>query len=141
MDWQRLDGLVPDQFDKYWQLTLDFLKIARNYWPERLKEIGAIDAAARRDLLIDAEIKRLAGSNEPVIAAGSTGSMPATAKLLTAIAQLAHGAVVLPGLDTELDEGSWRSIASSEDEKSAPAAVHPQFAMQALLARIGIARD
>jgi ATP-dependent helicase/nuclease subunit B len=141
MDWQRLDGLVPDQFDKYWQLTLGFLKIARSYWPERLKEIGEIDAAARRDFLIEAEVKRLAGSNAPVIAAGSTGSMPATAKLLAAIAQLPHGAVVLPGLDTDLDEDSWRSIGSSEDEKPASAAVHPQFAMQALLARIGIARD
>jgi ATP-dependent helicase/nuclease subunit B len=141
MDWQRLDSLVPDQFDKYWQFTLGFLKIARSYWPERLKEIGAIDAADRRDLLIEAEMKRLAGSTEPVIAAGSTGSMPATAKLLAAIARLPHGAVVLPGLDTELDEESWRRIANDEDEKSASAAVHPQFAMQALLGRIGIARD
>ena len=97
MDWKKLDGLVPDQFDKYWQLTLDFLKIARSYWPERLTEKGMIDAARRRDLLIDAEMKRLAGHNQPVIAAGSTGSMPATAKLLAAIAQLPHGAVVLPG--------------------------------------------
>jgi ATP-dependent helicase/nuclease subunit B len=141
VDWQRLDGLVPDQFDKYWQLTLDFLKIARTYWPERLKERGEIDAAARRDLLIEAEMKRLAGSNAPVIAAGSTGSMPATAKLLAAIAHLPHGAVALPGLDTELDEETWRKIADSEDEKSAPAAVHPQFAMHGLLARIGIKRD
>jgi len=38
-----------------------------------------------------------------VIAAGSTGSMPATAKLLATIAHLRHGAVVLPGLDTDLD--------------------------------------
>ena len=37
--------------------------------------------ASRRDLLIEAEAKRLANSNAPVIAAGSTGSMPATAKL------------------------------------------------------------
>ncbi|HEY6382384.1 MAG TPA: double-strand break repair protein AddB [Pseudolabrys sp.] len=141
MDWRRLDGLVPDQFDKYWQFTLDFLKIARTYWPERLNEVGEIDAAARRDLLIEAEIKRLAGSTDPVIAAGSTGSMPATAKLLAAIAQLPHGAVVLPGLDMELDEESWRRIAGGEADKSAPAAVHPQFAMQALLERIGITRE
>ena len=140
MDWQRLDALVPDQFDKYWQLTLDFLKIARNYWPLRLKEEGTIDAAARRDLLIEAEMKRLAGSNHPVIAAGSTGSMPATAKLLAAIAQHPHGAVVLPSLDTVLDEESWRMIAAGADEKSAPVVVHPQFAMQALLARLGITR-
>jgi ATP-dependent helicase/nuclease subunit B len=141
VDWQRLDSLVPDQFDKYWQLTLDFLKIARGYWPERLKEIGVIDAAERRDLLIEAEMKRLANSDQPIIAAGSTGSMPATAKLLAAVAQLPHGAVVLPGLDMDLDEESWRQIASSEDGNSAPAAVHPQFAMQALLARIGVARN
>jgi ATP-dependent helicase/nuclease subunit B len=141
MDWQKLDALVPDQFDTYWQFTLDFLKIARNYWPERLKEIGAIDAADRRDRLIDAEMRRLAGSNVPVIAAGSTGSMPATAKLLAAIAQLPQGAVVLPGLDTDLDEASWRAIAGSESDRIAPAPVHPQFAMQALLERMGIARN
>jgi len=139
MDWKKLDGLVPDQFDKYWQLTLDFLKIARSYWPERLAEKGMIDAARRRDLLIDAETKRLAGANQPVIAAGSTGSMPATAKLLAAIAQLPNGAVVLPGLDTDLDEASWRKLAGGED--GAPAAVHPQFSMHALLARLGITRD
>src|SRR4029450_7116925 len=90
MDWRKLDGLVPDRFDKYWQFTLDFLKIARSYWPERLAEKGMIDPARRRDLLIDAEMNRLAGSRDPVIAAGSTGSMPATAKLLAAIAQLPH---------------------------------------------------
>src|SRR5262249_60142839 len=103
IDWQRLDSLVPDKFDKYWQLTLDFLKIARSYWPERLKEIGTIDAATRRDLLIEAEMKRLAGSNQPMIAAGSTGSMPATAKLLAATAQLPHGPGGLPGLDLHRD--------------------------------------
>ena len=76
-----------------------------------------------------------------MIAAGSTGSMPATAKLLAAIARLPRGAVVLPGLDTDLDEISWRAIAGSERDKIAPAPVHPQFAMRALLDRIGIARD
>ena len=141
MDWQKLDRLVPDRFDEYWQQTLKFLKIARSFWPERLKEIGSIDAAERRDQLINAEMSRLAGSNAPVIAAGSTGSMPATAKLLAAIAQLPHGAVVLPGLDTDLDEISWRTIAGNESEKIAPAPVHPQFAMHALLDRIGIARN
>ncbi|HEY7228742.1 MAG TPA: double-strand break repair protein AddB [Pseudolabrys sp.] len=141
MDWRRLDRLVPDQFDKYWQFTLDFLKIARDYWPERLKEKGAIDAAERRDLLIDAEMRRLAGCKEPVIAAGSTGSMPATARLLAAIATLPRGVVVLPGLDPDLDEPSWRDIAGNESKTIAPAFVHPQFAMQALLARIGITRN
>src|SRR6478752_9891383 len=80
--WERLDRLVPDNLDHYWQLTLDFLKIARETWPAILDERGAIDPAARRDLLIEAERRRLERHDGPVIAAGSTGSMPATAKLL-----------------------------------------------------------
>src|SRR5262249_35471058 len=121
VDWRKLDDLVPDQFDKYWQFTLDFLKIARTYWPARLKEKGVIDAAERRDLLIEAEMRRLAGSKGPVIAAGSTGSIPATANLIAPIPQLPHGAGVLPGLDTDLDEASWHKLAGSKDEKDAPA--------------------
>src|SRR5262245_39408568 len=38
VSWDRLDGLVPEQVDRYWQLTLDFLKIAREAWPDVLKE-------------------------------------------------------------------------------------------------------
>src|SRR6202043_2728196 len=64
-----------------------------------------------------------------------------TAELIAAIARLPHGAVVLPGLDTDLDEDSWRLIAGDESKGAATAPGHPQFAMQALLARIGIKRD
>jgi ATP-dependent helicase/nuclease subunit B len=136
--WERLDQLVPEAHDRYWQLTLEFLKIAREAWPAILAERGAIEPAARRDALIKAETARLAARpGGPVIAAGSTGSMPATAELIATIAKLPHGAVVLPGLDTTLDEDSWQLIRMPD----APAAGHPQFALAALLERIGIARD
>src|SRR5664279_2714201 len=130
--WDRLDGLVPDDLDPYWQLSLRFLKIARDAWPALRHERGAIEAAERRDKLIEAEAKRLAGSDAPVIAAGSTGSMPATAKLLATIAKLPHGALVLPGLDTDLDDASWTMIASRDADTEAVHG-HPQFAMSALL--------
>ncbi len=140
--WERLDNLVPDELDEYWQLTLKFLQIAIKQWPEVLKERKAIEAVTRRDLLIKAEAARLARKTDaPVIAAGSTGSIPATAELIATIARLPHGAVVLPGLDTDLDEESWKLIAGDESKRMAPAPGHPQFAMQALLMRIGIARD
>jgi hypothetical protein len=145
--WQRLDDLVPDELDQYWQHTLDFLKIAREHWPAMLAERGAVEPAERRDLLIEAEAKRITlRPDGPVIAAGSTGSMPATAALIATIATLPHGAVVLPGLDTDLDPESWELIAGKNGDREdsveiAPAASHPQFAMQALLRRIGIARD
>src|SRR5262249_42610385 len=51
--WERLDGLVPDHVDKYWQLTLAFLTIARVAWPQILAERNAIEPAERRDLLIN----------------------------------------------------------------------------------------
>src|SRR5476651_2090799 len=86
--WDKLDRLVPDDLDPYWQLSLRFLKIAREAWPALRHERAAIEAAERRDRLIEAETKRLAGSDARVIAAGSTGSMPATAKLLATIARL-----------------------------------------------------
>jgi ATP-dependent helicase/nuclease subunit B len=140
--WDKLDGLVPDFLDPYWQLTLRFLEIARNNWPQILHERGLIEPAARRDALIKAEAVRLARhAGGPVIAAGSTGSIPATAELIAAIAKSPHGAVVLPGLDTDLDEDAWRLIAGDEDKGVAPASGHPQFALQALLTRIGITRD
>jgi ATP-dependent helicase/nuclease subunit B len=140
--WERLDDLVPEKFDDYWQLTLKFLQIAREAWPTILQERNLIEPAERRDALIKAEAARLARKTDgPVIAAGSTGSIPATAELIATIARLPHGAVVLPGLDTELDEASWRLIAGDKKKDIAPAPGHPQFAMQALLTRIGIGRD
>ena len=146
VSWDRLDELVPDALDRYWQLTLQFLKIAREAWPAILAERGAIEPAARRDALIKAEAARLVTHKDgPVIAAGSTGSMPATAELIATIARLPHGAVVLPGLDTNLDAESWDLIAGRRDaagrELIPPTVGHPQFALQALLDRIGITRD
>ncbi|MDB5630439.1 MAG: helicase/exodeoxyribonuclease subunit [Tardiphaga sp.] len=139
VDWRALDGLVPDALDEYWQLTLRFLKIAAVLWPPILAERGMIEPALRRDHLIEAEAARLAGHRDgPVIAAGSTGSMPATAKLLHAIARLPDGAVVLPGLDIDLDEAAWNLIGGAGD--TPPASNHPQFALHGLLARFGIAR-
>jgi ATP-dependent helicase/nuclease subunit B len=143
--WDALDTLVPDQLDQYWQHSLQFLQIARKAWPDHLAEIGKIEPAARRDLLIAAEAARLSAHHDaPVIAAGSTGSMPATAKFLLAVAALPHGAVVLPGLDTDLDDGAWQGIGGIKDAQGKftihPASNHPQFAMHALLQRFGIER-
>jgi ATP-dependent helicase/nuclease subunit B len=137
----QLDALVPREVDNYWQLTLDFLKIAREAWPGILQEKGKIEPAARRDLLIKAEAERLAHGKGPVIAAGSTGSIPATAYLLATIASLPHGALVLPGLDTDLDAESWAKIGGDAAEDLPPSAGHAQFAMHGLLKRIGITRE
>src|ERR1700760_2301716 len=144
--WEALDKIVPDQLDRYWQHSLDFLRIARQAWPNHLTEVGKIEPAERRDRLIEAEAARLIAHHDgPVIAAGSTGSMPATAKFLHAVTRLKQGAVVLPGLDTDLDEESWGIIGGVRDARGKftvqPSSNHPQFAMQGLLDRFGITRS
>ncbi len=139
--WDDLDGLVPDHLDQYWQLTLAFLKIAREQWPKLRDERGKIEPAALRDHMIAAEAERLEGTTRgPIIAAGSTGSMPSTARLLATIARLPHGAVVLPGLDTDLDAPSWNKIGVITDD-AIPSYGHPQFAMHELLKKFGIGRE
>ena len=77
-----------------------------------LAERGARDPARRQQHAIRAEAERLPRERPatPIVAAGSTGSMPATAALLAAIARLPNGAVVLPGLDQDLDERAWAAI-------------------------------
>jgi len=135
--WDRLDGLVPDELDRYWEFMLEFLKFIHPAWLSHLKETGRIEPAERRDKLIAAEARRLAGGSGPVIAAGSTGSIPATAILLATIAKLPQGALVLPGLDTDLDQATWDTISRDGDAAHG----HPQSAMAALLQRIGIVRS
>ncbi|EFI53685.1 double-strand break repair protein AddB [Afipia sp. 1NLS2] len=144
VDWSALDNLVPDDLDRYWQLTLDFLKIAKDAWPAYLGEQNLIEPARRRDLLIETEAARIATLPGPFIAAGSTGSMPSTAKFLHAIAKHPQGAVVLPGLDIDLDSESWRAIGGIRDSEGRftehPLSSHPQYALHGLLELLGLER-
>jgi ATP-dependent helicase/nuclease subunit B len=50
--WDAIDTLVPEAHDQYWQYTLQFLKIAREWWPAHLQELGRIEPAARRDIML-----------------------------------------------------------------------------------------
>jgi len=120
VDWRALDRLAPDEHAGYWQLTLEFLAIAGAEWPRFLAEQGFADPVERRDRLIRAEAERLraAPPRGPIIAAGSTGSIPATAELLKSIARIDSGAVVLPGLDQSLDDAAWEAIGDPADPES-----------------------
>ena len=133
LSFDALDGLVPDDYAEHWQHTLDFLKIVTAEWPALLAERGLIDPAVRRDTMLGRLAERwlAAPPADPVIAAGSTGSIPATADLLAVIANLPAGEVVLPGLERDADEASWDAIDES----------HPQYGLKRLLGHIGIDRD
>ncbi len=140
-DWTALATLVPDELAGWWQLTLEFMTIISRQWPEYLKENELSDPVAFHNSILAAETERLSnvGSRGPIIAAGSTGSVPATAALLKVIANLPQGAVVMPGLDTQMDEESWAALAQAQETPSVYG--HPQFGLKKLLRLFEIGRD
>ena len=111
--------------------ALDFLDHVRTGYPKLLGSRGRIGPHQRRSLLIDREAERLGrGGRFPMIAAGSTGSVPATARMMAAIAKLGSGAVVLPGLDQDLDDDAWAALSSQD----------AQYGLKLLLERLGVER-
>jgi ATP-dependent helicase/nuclease subunit B len=133
LGFERLTGLVPEDYAVHWQLTLQFLEVLTGAWPQRLAAEGVIDAAERRNLLLAARAANWQRNPPPtpVIAAGSTGSIPATADLLAVVARLPAGAVIVPGLDRDLDGAVWDLVEPS----------HPQFGLRQLLAHLGVSRE
>ena len=132
---RALSAEMGAELGDYWQQTLKFLEIALDLWPRILNQDGLADAAQLRSLRLD----RQAGAapflygQRPVIAAGSTGSIPATARLLETIATLPRGAVVLPGLDRDQTP---EALAALLDPTTNPHG-HPQYGMAQLLRRFG----
>ena len=135
LPWSEIGAAVEAEYSRYFGLTLDFVKIAAENWPKLLAERGLADPVARARGLVLAEERRLSRSatQDPVIVAGSLGSVPATARLIAAVAKLPHGAVVLPGLDLDLDAAGWDGIDTGEGFSRVIAHGHPQAVLHRLL--------
>ncbi|MGB9153542.1 MAG: double-strand break repair protein AddB, partial [Alphaproteobacteria bacterium] len=81
----KLPELVEEQeLAEHWRQTVLFLEIVTKNWPLILESHGCLDPAQRRNAVLaaQAEAWRKNPPAFPVIAAGSTGSVPATAHLL-----------------------------------------------------------
>ena len=140
--WRELDALRMADFDDYWRITTTFLGIAIDHWPKVLADNGLVDPATRQIELVNAQTRALAEDRigGPVVAIGSTGTNKATARLLAAIARAPRGAVVLPGLDLDLDDAAWALVSGGREAGQEPSFGHPQAAMARLLPILGITR-
>jgi ATP-dependent helicase/nuclease subunit B len=129
---ERIATLVDGEMAEHWERSAEFLGLAVTAWPKRLAELGLVDPAWRRATLLRrlAELWDHTPPTQAVIAAGSTGTVPAAGDVLKAVARAPLGCVVLPGLDLDLDETVWDRL----DEQ------HPQSAMKRLLDRCDIPR-
>jgi ATP-dependent helicase/nuclease subunit B len=127
-DLSNLKDLAPADLAEHWEGVTRFLEVVRTGWPAILEAENALNPAERRVQGLKQLAARLQAQPPQgwVIAAGSTGSIPATAELLSVIARLPKGAVVLPGLDKWLNNKSWAGLDPG----------HPQFGMAQLLSTI-----
>lgn len=132
-DLGKLRDLAPASLASHWAEVCDFLALIHEVWPTLLADEGRINPADFRNQAMRALAKTLAAHPPErfILAAGSTGSIPATAELLRVIARLPNGAVVLPGLDRELDAESWERLEPG----------HPQYSLKQLLLHMEVRRD
>ncbi len=131
----------------HWQASLERLSIILDRWPALLAERGRIDLAERRNRLLAAIARRWSETPPPgfVAAAGVTTTAPAVARLLSAVARLPEGMVVLPGLDLEMPEAEWQALGPGEPDRVTgrrrpPIETHPQFHLKLLLDRMSVGR-
>lgn len=126
IDFAELSRLVPQEFAHHWQATLSFLHLVVERWPAILSEEKFVDRAVYRNLLFTHLLEALRDNppSTPVIVAGSTGTFSMTARLMKIVTDLPQGAVVLSGLDKEMDETLWIQKAESP--------THPQHPLMLL---------
>jgi ATP-dependent helicase/nuclease subunit B len=135
------DLILEERFDRYFEITKRFLAIAREIWPQLLLEWKSADPTQRQDSMLREQAKRIRDGlvHHPVIVVGSTGTLPATAEFLKAVALHPQGAIVLPCLDQHLDGATFAGLqcALSTDPASY---THPQAILGRLLNTLNMDR-
>jgi ATP-dependent helicase/nuclease subunit B len=127
-----LPKAADPRFAAHWAQTLQFLDIVTRAWPQWLRDQGLMNPAARQVALLDAQAAawQARPPTERVLLAGTTGGIPAVARLARVVAGLPGGAVLLPGLDMDLEEQAWEALPDS----------HPQAGLRRLLTGLGATR-
>ena len=112
---------------------LSLLSLIKIELPKKLHDENLLGQSDRRNRLIRLEAKNIADAQVggPIVAAGSTGTIPATRELLRVIASHPQGAIVLPGLDQSMDDEAWKAVKPD----------HPQYSIRKLLDELHIKRD
>ena len=119
----------------HWSRARDFLGIAASL----LAQDDRLIPEARQAQVVDRLIAQWHRSppGHPIIVAGSTGSRRATFRLMQAVATLPQGAVILPGLDTDMPRALWQRLLE-ERRRELAGEDHPQFRLAKVLDAAGL---
>lgn len=133
---EAVTGLETGALAGHWQRSVAFLELVGRYLDAAGGAGGRLDPEARQRAAVTETLRawQARAPKDPVIVAGSTGSRGTTAAFMAGVAGLPAGAVILPGLDTDLPETVWRRLTAPE-----PLQDHPQHRHAAFAARVGLA--
>ncbi|MDA7460786.1 double-strand break repair protein AddB [Planktomarina temperata] len=129
-----IEGLDISDFSGHWERALQFISIVQRYF-----EGGeAPDEEARQRASVLALTQRWQENppDHPILVAGSTGSRGTTFHLMTAVAGLPQGAVVLPGFDFDMPRQVWAQLSDPKTSED-----HPQYRFSRLLNALELTSD
>lgn len=134
VDLAQLKALDIRDESGHWGDALDFIALVREFY----------DHGDEAHVLVEERLAQIVGAleekwathppHDPILVVGSTGSRGTTARLMAAVARLPLGAVVQPGVDFDLPQDVWDTIARDG------LGDHPQERVIRCATRLGLAR-
>lgn len=126
VDMSSVIDLDVGDLSAHWERSKKFLSILADHWDQNT----LTDPQDRMRHVVETYERRWQTQppTNPVLVVGSTGSRGETALFMRAVSHLPNGAVVLPGLDTELPTKVWHSFKSKGSTLD-----HPQAGLAKLL--------
>ena len=125
---------IQDFAAEHFKYAITLYEIVQDYWPKRLapNELDLMEPMQRRVALLNAltDIWQATPPQYPVIVAGSTGTLGASARLMKCVAHMPDGMIVLPGLNNAVPDEAWKDVGPQ----------HPQNSLKNLIETIGIDR-
>ncbi len=131
----------------HWQSSYGQLLTILPAYRAALATRSLFGPSERRNILLDRLSDRLRDTPPAglMIAAGITTAAKAVARVLSRVAVLRQGCVILPGVDLNMSEAQWESLGPhhKNDDDIKPRRnreTHPQFHLKLLLHRMGFGR-
>jgi|GEM_PF-2445929 len=129
----KLDDIWVEDLPEHMMLNNQFLQIILQEFPKILGKENLIEPMAKRNLLLNRLAKYYTNNppQNPVIIAGSTGTIPATSNLIKVIAKANNGYIITYGVDFDIDDAKYSQLEQ----------YHPQYNLSQLLQTIDVRRN
>jgi double-strand break repair protein AddB len=136
---QAIAQLDVGSLSRHWARSQAVLGVVDRFFGDD----AALTPEARQARLVDLLARSWEASppDHPVLVAGSTGSRGATARLMQAVARLPQGAVILPGLDRDMPQAIWETLAEVRRSAGLGGEDHPQYRLARVAEAAGLAPE